>query len=1273
MSDAGLSADKNGLTAKQLEREQKLKLLAKNAGWGDVVRFLEDVQQHVTSQTELIGEGTNTELFAPRLEPPAQGGRILRLATRESDYVELLQNSTRQDSLLLISDVYYLLEQTRRKLVYETDALKEKLALAQSRGIGDTLEAAQLRDRAKTIGELAETIEKEFGTSNELESRSLFGEIALFSELGLSFNLHPNEADAIPLGKDLELITRHREVVSKLRQEADLLLAVARETFAESLLSVEGAAITTEEGQAESAETEAATPEPDSAVVAQTPETEAAEEAGDDRPDETPKEPQPNPQQPQPKPAPTLAEQIDNLRNLNLETERLTNAFIAQLSSHYGLPADLMEDAVFKAMVREDMRQWIIEKLGVDQIGLLYANPTERIKILNGFFSSLNRDPRFSPLLADLLLKHHESLKSDPAAQTAFAQRMAEANDASDWAAFKEAFASAAFTPGEATDISSALADLKTDPVAALKAQLASLSIANFTTSDNATAFINLTDTVDALIARGYQPIFLDVMGKSRFELLFGISLSGDEYLILKDQIQVYWSLRKRVFSEGGVRLDYVFHGLDPADLEEWAQLDTDKTIDADFRRNHISLTKQLVGAGRALGGVDKVVQVAGGKDPHDEAAEAEEAKAEATKTLKFRIHQEEIWNSLTNRQRIAIYLQMDQRLSEEDAVQLLQQNYIPPTFSMNEVGALDHSNGAADGVASYAGGDETGFDPSFDYSPMGRAGSLMQSLQENAGKLKGVKGAAKKIGDKFTGKGKKAAAKAATQKAKDQAEAALLNSLGAAAGIPGLGTLYTSLDPDLRDFLEKLLLAGGIGAGLVNAFMLITSVGARIGAVVGSFFGPLGSFAGTGIGYALDKMGSGALDKLLKGGSGTGGPNLGFSPSTATTGYQVGASGTKAGLTGAKLLTTAIHPATQAVMTTCIGVFSLTSICFMIINSAFLADFPHPETSADKYEKISKYASLEKTVTLPSSCLGPELKCPEITSGQTLEATYTITITPKGDTTLSITAIVDEITATYSKKKYEELGKPVPPKLTIQKKVLVANERSDFEELTADPNDELNIVRPGEQLIITYTVPFTEEHNHTSIFNVFKADFYWTTANANGNDTIQTAKQFCIGDCSMEIGCWPTDGVVTQAPFTSDDTHHAMDAYDIANDSSPLVYTPFDGEACVAHVDDGYGNHIVLTAAEGQFLFGHFADMQITGCSKVKAGDILGVMGTTGNSTGIHLHFELAKNGGFFRAGPPDDLGEMMPPSIENIKLITIQDAKDRRANVETCYGKGK
>ncbi|MCR5445432.1 MAG: RNA polymerase factor sigma-54 [Bacteroidales bacterium] len=103
---------------------------------------------------------------------------------------------------------------------------------------------------------------------------------------------------------------------------------------------------------------------------------------------------------------------------------------------------------------------------------------------------------------------------------------------------------------------------------------------------------------------------------------------------------------------------------------------------------------------------------------------------------------------------------------------------------------------------------------------------------------------------------------------------------------------------------------------------------------------------------------------------------------------------------------------------------------------------------------------------------------------------------------------------------------------------------------------------------------------------------------------------------------CFPVRGVKT-SPYgwRWQRGHHGVD---IALRIGDPVRAAFSGTVRVASRMGGYGNCIVLRHPNGlETLYGHLSKINVTTNQQVEAGDIIGLGGNTGRSTGPHLHFE--------------------------------------------------
>jgi murein DD-endopeptidase MepM/ murein hydrolase activator NlpD len=62
-----------------------------------------------------------------------------------------------------------------------------------------------------------------------------------------------------------------------------------------------------------------------------------------------------------------------------------------------------------------------------------------------------------------------------------------------------------------------------------------------------------------------------------------------------------------------------------------------------------------------------------------------------------------------------------------------------------------------------------------------------------------------------------------------------------------------------------------------------------------------------------------------------------------------------------------------------------------------------------------------------------------------------------------------------------------------------------------------------------------------------------------------------------------------------------------------------------------GYGNVVMIDHGNGYLtVYGHLSQYNVVPCQGVASGQLIGLAGSTGNSTGAHLHFEVRLNGGF-------------------------------------------
>lgn len=104
----------------------------------------------------------------------------------------------------------------------------------------------------------------------------------------------------------------------------------------------------------------------------------------------------------------------------------------------------------------------------------------------------------------------------------------------------------------------------------------------------------------------------------------------------------------------------------------------------------------------------------------------------------------------------------------------------------------------------------------------------------------------------------------------------------------------------------------------------------------------------------------------------------------------------------------------------------------------------------------------------------------------------------------------------------------------------------------------------------------------------------------------------------------WPASGSISQY-FA---WYHK--GIDIANRASPDILAADAGTVIVAGWPDsyGYGNRVIIDHGNGyRTLYGHLSRIYVVPGQTVSRGSSIGKMGSTGRSTGIHLHFEVIKD----------------------------------------------
>ena len=130
-----------------------------------------------------------------------------------------------------------------------------------------------------------------------------------------------------------------------------------------------------------------------------------------------------------------------------------------------------------------------------------------------------------------------------------------------------------------------------------------------------------------------------------------------------------------------------------------------------------------------------------------------------------------------------------------------------------------------------------------------------------------------------------------------------------------------------------------------------------------------------------------------------------------------------------------------------------------------------------------------------------------------------------------------------------------------------------------------------------------------------------------NGNTTPST-------EVPSGLFIWPTTGYTVSSkwgyrthPIFGTQKFHA--GIDIAVSAGEPIYAAASGTVVTAVYSSSYGNYVMIDHGNGYYtLYAHMTQYIVTNGQSVSQGDVIGYVGSTGWSTGPHLHYEVRVNG---------------------------------------------
>ena len=109
-----------------------------------------------------------------------------------------------------------------------------------------------------------------------------------------------------------------------------------------------------------------------------------------------------------------------------------------------------------------------------------------------------------------------------------------------------------------------------------------------------------------------------------------------------------------------------------------------------------------------------------------------------------------------------------------------------------------------------------------------------------------------------------------------------------------------------------------------------------------------------------------------------------------------------------------------------------------------------------------------------------------------------------------------------------------------------------------------------------------------------------------------------------------PVTGTVTSRYGQREETEVVSanhQGIDIGADEGTPIYAAMEGTVTLASEEGEYGKHIDITSGDVLTRYAHCSKLLVKEGDKVKQGDKIAEVGSTGNSTGPHLHFEIRRD----------------------------------------------
>ena len=240
-------------------------------------------------------------------------------------------------------------------------------------------------------------------------------------------------------------------------------------------------------------------------------------------------------------------------------------------------------------------------------------------------------------------------------------------------------------------------------------------------------------------------------------------------------------------------------------------------------------------------------------------------------------------------------------------------------------------------------------------------------------------------------------------------------------------------------------------------------------------------------------------------------------------------------------------------------------------------------------------------------------------------EPEYELKLVSRGEDTEEenlVEELKEELIVTY---KYYEIA----VEETVVEKVDTSEEA---EELVNNIKEENNSEEIHLNIVEKYTQ--NEEEADTSEFEVAKVNLQEKVTNAIEEIEQQREEEEKLNTLpsinGIMLAITPIEGKITSRYGVSSSirksTHTGLDISAVQGTDIRVIA---DGTVITASYNGSYGNLVKIDHGNGvETWYAHTSKMYVNVGDTVKAGDVIATVGSTGNSTGPHLHLEIRVNG---------------------------------------------